>query len=320
MKKLKVGVVGAGYLGKFHAEKYANMEDVDLVGVADTNSQQAAEVAQKNQTTAYSNAEELIGKVEAVSIAVPTPSHHMVGKLFLSNDVDVLIEKPMTVTLEEADELIEIAENRGLLIQVGHLERFNPAVLALRDVLKRPMFIESHRLSIFQPRGTDVDVVLDLMIHDIDIILNLVQSDINEIHAAGIPVVTEHGDIANARLEFTSGCVANVTASRISLKNERKLRLFQRDAYISVDFANREITEIRQNGNASSGSLIPGTDINRRCFTKADALDSELKSFVHSVKNRFVPEVTGKMGREALKVALSIVDQTRRTRKKFLGY
>ncbi len=320
MKKLKVGVVGAGYLGKFHAEKYANMQDAQLVGVADIDERQAAVIAEKNRTVAFATPEDLIGKVDAVSIVVPTPAHHKVSKLFLENDIDVLIEKPMTTTLEEADELIALAESRGLIIQVGHLERFNPAVLALEDVLKTPMFIESHRLSIFQPRGTDVDVVLDLMIHDIDIILNLVKSKIRQIRSAGIPVVTEHGDIANARLEFENGCVANVTASRISLKNERKLRLFQRDAYISVDFANREITVIRRNGKHSEGSLIPGTDVNRRCFTKADALDAELRSFVHSVKHRIAPEVTGKMGRDALHVALSIMEQTQRTRKKFLGY
>jgi predicted dehydrogenase len=238
----------------------------------------------------------------------------------LENDVDVLIEKPITTTLNEADSLIDLAESRGLIIQVGHLERFNPAVIALEDILTKPMFIESHRLSIFQPRGTDVDVVLDLMIHDIDIILNLVKSEITNIQAAGIPVITKHGDIANARLEFANGCVANVTASRISLKNERKLRLFQRDAYISVDFANREITVVRPNSNHSSvNSLIPGTEINSRCFTTSDALQEELTSFVNSVKNRISPEVTGKMGRDALQVALSIVEQTQRSYRKFLG-
>jgi len=205
-----------------------------------------------------------------------------------------------------------------LIIQVGHLERFNPAVIALEDVLGVPMFIESHRLSIFQPRGTDVDVVLDLMIHDIDIILNLVQSEVTGIQASGIPVITGHGDIANARLEFANGCVANVTASRIALKNERKIRLFQRDAYIAVDFANREITVIRRDGKQADG-VIPGTDINRRCFTKSDALKEELVSFVQSVKNRVAPEVTGSMGRDALKVALSIMEQTEKTRRRFLG-
>lgn len=318
MKKLRVGVIGTGYLGKFHAEKYADMEAAELVGVVDTNQKQAVEIAKKHGVKAFFSPEEILGKVDAVSIVVPTPLHYQVSRIFLEHDVDVLIEKPITTTLKEADSLIDLAESRGLIIQVGHLERFNPAVIALEDVLKTPMFIESHRLSIFQPRGTDVDVVLDLMIHDIDIILNLVKSEITSIQAAGIPVITKHGDIANARLEFASGCVANVTASRISLKNERKLRLFQRDAYISVDFANREITMIRQDGKAKD-SIIPGMDINSRCFTKSDALSAELVSFVQSVRNRISPEVTGKMGRDALQVALSIVEQTQLSHRKYLG-
>lgn len=313
-----MGVIGTGYLGKFHAEKYAAMEDVELTGIVDINRKQAEEVAEKLGVPAYFRPEDILGKVDAVSIVVPTPLHYPVSRLFLEHDVDVLIEKPITTTLNEADSLIDLAESRGLIIQVGHLERFNPAVIALEDVLGVPMFIESHRLSIFQPRGTDVDVVLDLMIHDIDIILNLVQSEVTSIQASGIPVITGHGDIANARLEFANGCVANVTASRIALKNERKIRLFQRDAYIAVDFANREITVIRRDGKQPDG-IIPGTDINRRCFTKSDALKAELVSFVQSVKNRVAPEVTGSMGRDALKVALSIMEQTEKTRRRFLG-
>ncbi len=313
-----MGVIGTGYLGKFHAEKYAAMEDAELIGIVDINRKQAEEVAEKLEVSAYFRPEDILGKVDAVSIVVPTPLHYPVSRLFLEHDVDVLIEKPITTTLNEADSLIDLAESRGLIIQVGHLERFNPAVIALEDVLGVPMFIESHRLSIFQPRGTDVDVVLDLMIHDIDIILNLVQSEVTGIQASGIPVITGHGDIANARLEFANGCVANVTASRIALKNERKIRLFQRDAYIAVDFANREITVIRRDGKQADG-VIPGTDINRRCFTKSDALKEELVSFVQSVKNRVAPEVTGSMGRDALKVALSIMEQTEKTRRRFLG-
>jgi len=318
MKKLRVGVIGTGYLGKFHAEKYADMKDAELVGVVDIKQKAAVEIAKKHGVKAYFSPDEILGKVDAVSIVVPTPLHYQVSRMFLEHDVDVLIEKPITTTLNEADSLIALAESRGLIIQVGHLERFNPAVIALEDVLKTPMFIESHRLSMFQPRGTEVDVVLDLMIHDIDIILNLVKSEITNIQAAGIPVITKYGDIANARLEFAGGCVANVTASRISLKNERKLRLFQRDAYISVDFANREIMVVRQNENAKD-SVIPGTDISSRCFTKSDALLAELMSFVQSVRNRVSPEVTGKMGRDALQVALSIIEQTQRSHRKFLG-
>jgi len=318
MKKLRVGVVGVGYLGKFHAEKYSLMDDVDLVGVVDTNISQAEDVAGKVNTKAYPGHEDLLGKVDAVSIVVPTPAHYAVAKEFLENDVDVLIEKPMTTSLAEADELIRLSESRGLIIQVGHLERFNPAVVALQDIVKKPMFIESHRLSIYKERCTDVSVVLDLMIHDIDIISNFVRSDIISIHAAGTPVISGHVDIANARLEFKNGCVANVTASRISTKNERKIRLFQNDAYVSVDFASHEITIVQQT-NKGAGGLIPGMDINKLCFIKGDALEDELKSFVKAVSRREAPEVTGQMGRDALKIALSIMEQISITSSRFVS-
>jgi len=307
-EKLRVGVVGTGYLGKFHAEKYARMDDVDLVGIVDINKSQAEKIAKKYSVKAYTNHKDILDKVDAASIVVPTPAHYKVSREFLEHDVDVLIEKPMTTTLEEADKLILIAEARGLIIQVGHLERFNPAVVALRDYLKKPRFIESHRLSTYKERATDVSVVLDLMIHDIDIISNFVRSKIKSIHAAGIPVISGHVDIANARLEFENGCVVNVTASRISTRDERKIRLFQRDAYISVDFANREIAVIKQ-GNKNESSIIPGMEINNLCFAKGDALDDELKSFVKAVKKRESPEVTGQVGRNALKIALSIMQQ-----------
>ena len=318
MKKLRVGVVGVGYLGKFHAEKYARMDDVDLVGVVDINRFEAEDVAKKVNTKAYSNYQDLFGKVDAVSIVVPTPVHFSVTKDFLTNDIDVLIEKPMTTTLEEADELIRFSKSRGLIIQVGHLERFNPAVTALQDIVKKPMFIESHRLSVFKDRGTDVSVVLDLMIHDIDIILNFVGSEIDSIRAAGVPVISGHVDIANARLEFINGCVANVTASRISTKNERKIRLFQKNTYISVDFANKGITIVKKNGQAEP-SLIPGMNIRQISFSEGDALEDELKSFVKAVKEREIPEVTGQMGRDALKIALSIMNQISDTSSRFLG-
>jgi len=317
--KLRVGVVGTGYLGKFHAEKYTRLDEVELVGVVDTEPATAEAVADKFGVPAYTDHRELLGKVDAVSVVVPTPAHFAVSRDFLEHDVDVLIEKPMTSTLEEADELIRIAESRGLIIQVGHLERFNSAVVALKDILKRPLFIESHRLSTFKPRGADVSVVLDLMIHDIDIILNFVRSEVTDVRAAGVSVISDHVDIANARLEFASGCVANVTASRISLKNERKIRLFQRDAYISVDFASHEITVIRQNGQVQTDALIPGMDINQLCFTHGDALEDEIRSFVRAVVRRESSEVTGQMGRDALRVALSIMDQIRSTTGRMLG-
>jgi len=307
-KQLRVGVIGTGYLGKFHAEKYAQMDDVELVGVVDIDRSQAENIAKECCTRAFSKHTDILNKVDAVSIVVPTPAHFKVSFDFLKHNVDVLIEKPITTTIEEADELIGLAESKGLIIQVGHLERFNPAVVALRDYVKKPVFIESHRLSTYKERAADVSVVLDLMIHDIDIISNFVKSEIKNIHSAGIPVVSEHVDIANARLEFENGCVANVTASRISTRDERKIKLFQRDAYISVDFANHGITIVNKS-NKDKSSIIPGMEINKLRFNKGDALDDELKSFVRAVKNRKSPEVTGQVGRSALKIALSIMQQ-----------
>jgi predicted dehydrogenase len=308
MKTIRAAVVGVGYLGKFHAEKYARMEGVQLIGVVDGDPIRAKEVAKIYQTQAYTDYRQLLGRVDAVSIAVPTPYHFQISKDLLLNNIDVLIEKPITISLEEADELVRLADQKGLIIQVGHLERFNPAVVALENKITTPRFIESHRLSTFKERGTDVSVVLDLMIHDIDIILNLVRSDLTQIHAAGIPVITNQVDIANARLTFANGCVANVTASRISTKNERKIRLFQQNAYISVDFANHAIDIICKDPNHKNG-IIPGMQVNHLSFTHGDALDDELKSFINSVRNRTQAEVTGQMGRDALKIALSIMDQ-----------
>ena len=308
MKKIRVGVVGVGYLGKFHAEKYSRMDNVQLVGVADINKVQADEVATAFGVEAFGDYRELFGRVDAVSVVVPTAAHFSVGSDFFKRDVDVLVEKPMTTNLEQADELIRIAESRGRILQVGHLERFNPAVVALKDIVNKPMFVESHRLSIFKDRSTDVSVVLDLMIHDIDIITNIVKSEIKSIHAAGAPVICEQADIANARLEFESGCVANVTASRISIKNQRKIRLFQKDAYISIDFANREATIIRQSEEPSTG-VIPGMDIQQLSFSEADALEDELASYIQAVSTRQAPEVSGQAGRKALEIALNIMDQ-----------
>lgn len=318
MKKLRIGVVGVGYLGKFHAQKYYHMSDVELVGVVDTEAERGKKVAEENHTTYFSAHQSLFGKVDAVSIAAPTPVHYSIAKDFLSNDVDVLIEKPITSLIEDADDLIQLADSKGLIIQVGHLERFNPAVVALNGKIGQPRFIESHRLSIFQGRCTDVSVVLDLMIHDIDLILNLVRSELKTVNAAGISVISGNVDIANARLEFVNGAVANVTASRISAKNERKLRLFQKNAYISIDFANHNITLVHPDASQPDG-IIPGMKIEQLRFEKSDALDDELKSFVQAVKTRQHPLVTGKMGRDALKTALSIMSQIQETSQHLVG-
>jgi len=317
MNEIRVGVIGVGYLGKFHAEKYSGMDNVRLAGVADIDRSRAEDVAARFGCRAVTDYRDLLGCVDAVSIVVPTQSHFDIGIEFLNHDVDVLIEKPMTTTLEQADDLIEAAESRGRILQIGHLERFNPAVLALKDIITHPMFIEAHRLSIFKDRSTDVSVVLDLMIHDIDIILNLVNSEIQSIHAAGAPVICEYADIANVRLQFESGCVANVTASRISTKNQRKIRIFQKDAYISVDFTDREITLIRRNENQSDNP-VPGTDFQLLSFSETDVLEDELTSYIQAVRTRNSPVVSGQAGRKALAVALDIMEKVETAIKRYL--
>ena len=308
MEKIRVGVIGTGYLGKFHAEKYAAMEEAELVGVVDIDAVKAEDVADSVGTQAFTDYQDLMGKVDAVSVVTTTTDHFVVSRDFLTQGVDVLIEKPMTTTVQEADELIKLAHAQNRIIQVGHLERFNPAVIALLEVVEKPMFIEAHRLSLYKARCTDVSVVLDLMIHDIDIILNIVDSPLKQIHATGVPVISGQVDIANARLEFESGCVANVTTSRISTKNQRKLRLFQKDTYVSVDFADREIMIIRHTGAQGSGP-IPGMEIDHRRFDQGDALEDELRSFVQAVKEGRASQIPGESGREALTVALDIMDQ-----------
>lgn len=311
MRKVKVGVVGVGYLGQYHAEKYASMEEADLIGVVDIDKKRAHEIAKKYGTKTYTDYKDLIGKVEAVSVVVPTTLHYAVASHFLRQGIDVLLEKPMTCTLAEASRLIKLAKARNLILQVGHLERFNPAVVALRDHLENPLFIESHRLSTFKGRGIDVDVVMDLMIHDIDIILNIVKSKLKDIHAVGVPVITPNTDIANVRLEFESGCTANVTVSRISTKNMRKIRIFQPNTYLSVDYARREIVVIKkttQNGMYG----FPGIEEQAASFPESDSLAEELRAFVSSVLTRKPPVVPGEDGQRALQVALKIMKQINR--------
>ncbi|MCI0529163.1 MAG: Gfo/Idh/MocA family oxidoreductase, partial [Nitrospira sp.] len=236
MNKIKVGVVGVGYLGQHHARIYSKMPGVELVGVVDIDAEKANAIAAQTGCQAYGDYHALLDQVQAVSIVVPTVLHHELASKFLRAGMDVLLEKPMTVTLQEADELIQEAEKKGSLLQIGHLERFNSVVRALNGRIQKPRFIESHRLGPFVERGTDVHVVLDLMIHDIDIILSLVNSPVELIRAVGVPVISSQIDIANARIEFASGCVANVTASRVSRDKMRKVRIFQPDVYISLDY------------------------------------------------------------------------------------
>ena len=305
--KIRTAVIGVGYLGRFHAQKYAALPDAELVAVVDVDRSTAEAVANECDTQALTDYQELLDKVDAVSIVVPTQLHYEVAKAFLQSGTHVLLEKPITTTVAEADELIEIADRSGLVLQVGHLERFNSAVMALEGVLAQPLFIESHRLAAFKPRGTDVSVVLDLMIHDIDIIQNLVGSPIADIHANGVSVLTDEVDIANARLEFENGCVANVTASRVSMKAQRKMRIFQNDAYISIDFQDK-ILSVHRKGDGEMFPGIPEITSEESIFENSDAIMAEAEAFLGAIRNGTRPPVSGREGRQALATALRITD------------
>lgn len=306
MSRLRAGVIGVGYLGRFHAQKYAALEDVDLVGIADVSRERADEVAAEVGTTAFTDYRELLDQVDLVSIVVPTQYHFPVAKDCLEAGCHILLEKPVTQTVEEADELIRMAGNRRLVFQVGHLERFNPAIMALKGVLKGPLFIESHRLAPFKPRGTDVNVVLDLMIHDIDIILNMVPSSVKLVNSVGVPVLSHEVDIANARLQFENGCVANVTASRVSREGMRKIRIFQPDAYISIDYQERKISIFRKGGEGFPIPGLPNVTMEEKSFEQGDALRTEIIAFVDAVRTGSAPPVTGEDGKRALELALQI--------------
>lgn len=310
-----MAVIGVGHLGKFHAEKFANMENTELVAIVDTNRSAAEALAAKLNTRAYIDYREITPMVDAVSIAVPTILHYEVAGHFLRNHVDVMLEKPIAAILEEADQLIALANVNDCILQVGHLERFNPALVALQNEIRHPLFIESHRLSIFSPRCLDVSVVLDLMIHDIDIVLNFVCSDITAIHASGAPVISDLADIANVRLEFANGCVANLTASRISVKKQRRMRFFQQDTYFSVDFDKSEATLIKRTGQ--SGGVIPGMEIKTEKFSEVDNLRDELMDFVNCIITRLPPKVSGVEARKALAVAEDIMRQIERNVERF---
>jgi len=305
MDKLRVGVVGVGYLGQYHAEKYAALPDVELVGVSDTDPARAREVASRCGTRAFASHKELLQEVSAASIAVPTPFHFAVGQDFLENGVDLLMEKPIAETTEQAQALVSMARSRGLILQVGHLERFNPALMALDGVVERPFFMEAHRLSTYKPRALNVSVVLDLMIHDIEIVMSLAKSPVQTIQATGSRVVSPLLDVANARIAFQSGCVASLTASRVSFSDQRKLRVYERDRYASVDFANR-VTNIMRPGDSQAQSAIPGMEVFTSRFEKADALATEIAAFVACARERKEPRVPGHKAAQALEAALAI--------------
>jgi predicted dehydrogenase len=301
MSRLRAAVVGVGYLGRFHALKYAAHPDCDLVAVADVDADRCRAIATEVGAEARFDHRALIGQVDCVSIAVNTQHHYAVARDLLDAGIDVLVEKPVTTTVGQGQELVELAVRGGRVLQVGHLERFNPAVRALDGLVTQPRFIECQRLASFTERGTDVDVVLDVMIHDIDLLLSMVRSPLRAVEAVGVPVLTSSVDIANARLRFANGCIANVTASRVSVKRERKLRIFQGDAYFSVDFDQRIVRVCRRERGADGGR--PALTFEQLEIPEGDALAMEIDAFIHAVRARETPAVTGWDGLRALEVA-----------------
>jgi predicted dehydrogenase len=305
--KLRVGVVGVGYLGKFHARIYASLPDVELVGVVDADPATAARIATEYQCVAYARPEELLGKVDAVSVVVPTIFHLAVARPFLESGVHMLMEKPIASTYEEGLKLVELAERAGVIFQVGHLERYNAGFMELVKRVGKPRFIEATRIGGFSERATDVDVVTDLMIHDIDIVMSLVKSPIRDLRAIGVPVLTEHADIANARIEFESGAVADVTASRISAKKQRRIRVFGVNSYHALDFADQQVEEVIAHPNPAGGR--PDIKSEKLSITPTAPLDAELADFVNTVRARRAPLIDGRTGLEALRVALMVKER-----------
>ena len=306
--RLRVGVLGVGYLGRFHAKIYAGMPDVELVGVADVNAGAAKAVADQYGCAAYANPRDLLGKVDAVSVVVPTVYHAEVARPFLERKVHMLMEKPIAPSYDESLALVELAERAGVIFQVGHLERFNAGVMALAEHCVNPRFIEVHRIGPFVDRATDVDVVTDLMIHDIDIVMSLVKSKITNIAANGTPVITDQVDIANARIEFENGAVANVTASRVSNKKLRRIRVFGDRHYYGLDYVDQklEVTQAVPDGNGGRWPRIATETLD---ITPRPPLDTELEYFVRSVRTGTPPLVNGRVGLEALRVALLVKEK-----------
>ncbi|MCM8762866.1 MAG: Gfo/Idh/MocA family oxidoreductase [Candidatus Omnitrophica bacterium] len=301
LNKIKVAVIGVGHLGSIHARIYKNLKACELVAVCDTDPQRLKDISRAFRVAAYSDYRALFDKVEAVSIAVPTQLHYAIVRDFLEHDIHTLVEKPFTTELKEADGLIDIAKSKDLILQVGHVERFNSAFTATLKIIKEPKFIECHRLSPFSRRSLDVGVVLDLMIHDIDIILGLISYKIKKIESVGINVLTPFEDIANARITFENGCVANLTASRVSDDVIRKIRIFQENTYISLDYKEAKARVYRKDGGRILQENLP--------IEKEEPLKKELESFIDCVINRKTPLVSGTVARDALAVALEIQNQ-----------
>jgi len=310
--RIRVGVMGVGDFGRQHARVYSQLDGADLVGVFDANAERARRVAAEFNTRAFASLDELASQVDALSLAVPTVEHARLGCALLERGLDVLVEKPMAATLAEADALIAAASKHGRVLQVGHLERFNPAVAAAERILEQPLFFEVHRLGVFSPRSLDVDVVYDVMIHDLEILLAFVRSPVAEVKAVGIPILTDKVDIAQARLEFASGAVANLTASRASTERVRKLRFFQAHEYVSVDYTRQDVLRIR----VRQGGPPPQFEFEKLPVEPEEPLRAELRAFLEAVRARSRPRVDGLAGRRALELAdrvmHSILDHARR--------
>jgi len=302
--KTRVGVVGVGYLGRFHALIYSRMANVELVGVVDSNAETAAKVAAECNCVAHTSSQQLLGKVDAVSIVVPTTAHLEEARPFLEQGIHMLLEKPIATTCDEGREIVQLAEEKGSMLQIGHLERFNAGVMALADRISKPRFIEAHRMGEFVARATDVDVVSDLMIHDIDIILSLVNSEITSIAAVGTRVLTNHIDIANARLEFANGAVANVIASRVSEKKLRRIRVFEENLYQSLDFIEQRIETAYP--KSTPDAEWPEIVVKKIDIDPIKPLDTELAAFIDCLNSGQKPLVDGRVGLKALEVALKV--------------
>ena len=317
---IKIGVVGAGHLGRWHIKNLNALDNVELVGFFDSDPNRSTTIADEYKAISFSSLDQLLNSCDAVSIVVPTISHYRVAKTALDSGLHVFCEKPFMQTIDEANDIIDMAKCKNRILQVGHIERFNPALAGIGDFPVNPLFIESHRISPFNPRGTDVAVILDLMIHDIDIILSMVDAEIEQIDASGAPVLTDTIDIANARIKFTNGCVANITASRVSNKQMRKIRIFQKDAYLSIDFLKNQtsIYSLSQNPEEIPAQAIPIAELKindqkTKLITyqeihtsESNAMLEELRAFTHSIENGTPPLVTGEDGKRALEIALQI--------------
>jgi predicted dehydrogenase len=312
MRKIRAAVIGVGYLGRFHAQKYAQADGCELVAVVDPRAEAREHAVAELQVNALETHSSLLGQVDAVSIVTPTPAHFAVARDFLQRGAHVLVEKPITETPAEARDLIALAASAGRILQVGHLERFNAAILAAEPYLKSPNFVECHRMAPYRERGTEVNVVLDLMIHDIDLVQTIVSAPIASIDAVGTPVFSEEIDIANARIRFANGCVANTTASRVSLKTERKLRIFEDDAYLSLDLQQKILTVIRKRGAGEPPGPLPVT-IEEQSLEPGDALKAEIDSFLGCIRGGKPPVVAGEAGLTALETAIRITDQVQRS-------